>query len=318
MEASRRFFIAALVLIQFACASSSKTRPSAAELPVGVAAPEATAANELPRADDYGPTPARPRSVVLVLGPGLARGFAHVGVIRALSEAKIQIGAVVGTEMGGLIAALYALGGTASEMDWRLLRIKDETLYERPLFAGIFGRISDGKKLEQALDRVFLGKDLRESRVPALLLMSVGGRTVSASAGRASIVSLAAFSDPTLFRPVEMAGASALSAGEARPYGIKEALALELGPVVVVDVLHDASLPNKHAALEDEISYLNRLLPAESRAADELKDANLVLRPRLLGVGVLDFKKRTDIIYRGREAALSAMNEIRQIVEGAQ
>ena len=52
---------------------------------------------------------ARPvRPIVLVLGPGMARGFAFAGVLRALNEAKIPIGAVIGTEMGALVSALYA------------------------------------------------------------------------------------------------------------------------------------------------------------------------------------------------------------------
>src|SRR4051794_36609960 len=44
--------------------------------------------------DVYGPAPVQLRPVVLVLGPGMARGFSYVGVIRALNEAKIPIGAI--------------------------------------------------------------------------------------------------------------------------------------------------------------------------------------------------------------------------------
>jgi predicted acylesterase/phospholipase RssA len=50
------------------------------------------------------------RAFGLVLGGGGARGFAHIGVIRALEEAGIPIDMVGGTSMGALIAAGYALG----------------------------------------------------------------------------------------------------------------------------------------------------------------------------------------------------------------
>ena len=50
------------------------------------------------------------RSVGLVLGGGGARGFAHIGVIRALQEAGIEIDAIGGTSLGALIAAQHAMG----------------------------------------------------------------------------------------------------------------------------------------------------------------------------------------------------------------
>jgi predicted acylesterase/phospholipase RssA/CRP-like cAMP-binding protein len=50
------------------------------------------------------------RAVGLVLGGGGARGFAHIGVIRALQEAGVPIDAIGGTSMGAVIAAQYAMG----------------------------------------------------------------------------------------------------------------------------------------------------------------------------------------------------------------
>jgi predicted acylesterase/phospholipase RssA/CRP-like cAMP-binding protein len=50
------------------------------------------------------------RAVGLVLGGGGARGFAHIGVIRALREAKVPIDVVGGTSMGAIIAAQCAMG----------------------------------------------------------------------------------------------------------------------------------------------------------------------------------------------------------------
>ena len=53
------------------------------------------------------------RAVGLVLGGGGARGFAHIGVIRALQEAGVPIDAIGGTSMGAVIAAQYAMGRDA-------------------------------------------------------------------------------------------------------------------------------------------------------------------------------------------------------------
>ena len=55
-------------------------------------------------------------AVGLVLSGGGARGFAHIGVIRALNERHIPIDFIGGTSMGAVIAAQYALG-----WDWQTM-----------------------------------------------------------------------------------------------------------------------------------------------------------------------------------------------------
>jgi predicted acylesterase/phospholipase RssA/CRP-like cAMP-binding protein len=56
------------------------------------------------------------RSVGVVLGGGGARGFAHIGVLRALEEAGVPVDAIGGTSMGAAVAAQYALGMTPAEL----------------------------------------------------------------------------------------------------------------------------------------------------------------------------------------------------------
>ncbi|MDP2852019.1 MAG: patatin-like phospholipase family protein, partial [Gallionella sp.] len=51
----------------------------------------------------------RPR-IGLALGSGSARGFAHLGVIRAIEDAGIEVGFIAGTSMGALIGAIHAAG----------------------------------------------------------------------------------------------------------------------------------------------------------------------------------------------------------------
>jgi NTE family protein len=58
----------------------------------------------------------RAQTTGLVLSGGGAKGLAHIGVIKALEEEGIRIDYVAGTSMGGIIAALYAMGYTTEEM----------------------------------------------------------------------------------------------------------------------------------------------------------------------------------------------------------
>ena len=56
-------------------------------------------------------------TVALVLSGGGAKGVAHIGVMKRIEELEIPVDMVLGTSMGGLVGALYALGYTTEEMD---------------------------------------------------------------------------------------------------------------------------------------------------------------------------------------------------------
>lgn len=71
---------------------------------------------------------ARPR-VALVLSGGGARGFAHVGVLKALEAARVPVDMVVGTSMGAIIGGLYATGLSADELERELLAVEWNALF---------------------------------------------------------------------------------------------------------------------------------------------------------------------------------------------
>src|SRR6202171_227146 len=78
-------------------------------------------------------TPAKPRrkalKIALVLGGGGLKGFAHIGVFRALEEMGIEPAVVAGTSIGALIGAAYARGMSVSEMTDRARGLKRRDLF---------------------------------------------------------------------------------------------------------------------------------------------------------------------------------------------
>lgn len=73
---------------------------------------------------------ARPR-IGLVLSGGGARGLAHVGVLKALEQARVPVDFVVGTSMGAIIGGLYASGMNADELERELMALEWGGLFER-------------------------------------------------------------------------------------------------------------------------------------------------------------------------------------------
>lgn len=92
-----------------------------------------TEAEETASEDNY-KTKSKDLSVGLILGPGGVKAFSHLGVLKEFERAKIPIKAVVGLEMGSLVAAFYASTGSANEAEWKLSKMKEEDLVERGFF----------------------------------------------------------------------------------------------------------------------------------------------------------------------------------------
>ena len=94
--------------------------------------------------------------VGLALGSGSARGWAHIGVIRALAETGIRVDYVTGTSIGVLVGAVYASGATATlkevvlQLDWK------QIVYFFDVILPKSGLI-DGKKVS-----VFIGHNVKK------------------------------------------------------------------------------------------------------------------------------------------------------------
>ena len=56
------------------------------------------------------PKPAKKTGIALALGGGAARGWAHIGVLRALDEAGIEVAMIAGTSIGALVGGCYLAG----------------------------------------------------------------------------------------------------------------------------------------------------------------------------------------------------------------
>jgi NTE family protein len=221
----------------------------------------------------------------------MARGFAHAGALRALHDAGIPIGAIVGTEFGALIGTLYAENATINRFEWSLLKLREELFHEKSVFGS--GAPADGSRLDTELGRLLGSKKLEEARFPVLLATAMPGESPSmVKAGPAA-------------RAARDAVTSA--AVQDKPFAVAEARQLAIGPVIVIDPL---ASPAKQGEGEEIAA---RMSLAKDRGAAELRDADLVIAPDLSGIGYLDFNRKTDIVFRGKKAVLARIADIKRL-----
>jgi NTE family protein len=92
------------------------------------------------------------KTVSLVLGSGGARGYAHIGVIRALHENGYEIKGVAGCSMGALVGGFYAAGKLDEFEEWarsltylEVLKLVDISLLSDGAIRGdkVFKKVSD-------------------------------------------------------------------------------------------------------------------------------------------------------------------------------
>jgi lysophospholipid hydrolase len=176
------------------------------------------------------------RAIGLVLGGGAARGYAHIGVIRALAEAGITIDMVGGTSMGSIVAAALALGWTADAMLERL-RVGPKVVLD---FSLPMVSIARGIGLRTWLQSWIGDLDITELRIPYFCASSNMTRAEVKihTAGPLLKAVMASNSAPTMLPPVVDDGDLLVDGGLLANVP-SEAMRnfAEVGPLIAVDVV---------------------------------------------------------------------------------
>jgi len=254
------------------------------------------------------PAPKRPPRLGLALGGGAARGFAHIGVIQALEEAGIKPDLVVGTSAGSLVAALYAHGKTGAELASVALTLDEGTLTDwafpgRGMIRGdalarFVREHTKGQPIEQMKLRLGIVATDLDSGAGVLFERGDTGQAVRASS-----------SVPAVFQPVRIGDREYVDGGLVSPVPVR--FARQMGAEMVLAV--DISSPPDGAATDGTMKLLLQTFAIMGKSINrfELRDADVVLRPPLLGVSSADFTSRVRAIRSGRDTALAQLPEIK-------
>jgi len=279
------------------------------------AAPAAPPPPDLPPPTVPPPPPApppRPPRIGLALGGGAARGFAHIGVIQVLEEAGIRPALVAGTSAGSLVAALYASGMSGMEMG-QLAQTMDEGRFTDWAFP-TRGLIR-GEALALYVRELTGGRSIEQMKMPLGIVATDldSGAPVLFQRGDAGVAVRASSAVPAVFQPVKIGTREYVDGGLVSPVPVR--FARQMGAELVLAV--DISSPPEGAATGDVMKMLLQTFAIMGKSINhfELREADVVLRPSLAGVGSADFAARRRAIIAGREAALRALPELKARIE---
>lgn len=180
----------------------------------------------------------KPR-VGLVLGSGSARGWSHIGVIRALEEAGVRPDLVCGTSIGALVGAAYAAGELERLENWVLrLKIGDVAgLADVSLSAGLL----KGDRLMHFFRSSFADRPLEQLGLPfASVATSLQtGAEVWLRSGSTLDAVRASIALPGIFTPVRWEGSLLVDGGLTNPIPVSLARAMGADIVIAVDLGSD-------------------------------------------------------------------------------
>ncbi|QGZ62925.1 patatin-like phospholipase family protein [Paraburkholderia acidisoli] len=181
----------------------------------------------------------RPRRVGLVLGGGAARGWAHIGAIRALEEAGIKPDVVCGTSIGALVGAVYANGDLDWLEDW-VGKLTWQTVV-RLLDLRFSGGLLGGRKVIDLFAQQFNGRAIDDLKVPfaAVATELDTGREVWLREGGVVDAVRASIAIPGIFTPIWHDGVWLVDGGLSNPVPVSAARAMRADTVIAIDLNHD-------------------------------------------------------------------------------
>jgi NTE family protein len=289
-------------------------------------------------------SPVRRPGVALALGGGAARGWAHIGVLRALDEAEIEVSMIAGTSIGALVGGCY-LAGKLDELEEfarsltrrRILSWLDLKLGGSGLFGGL--------KLDARMREHMSGIAIEDLPRPLVCVATEirTGHEIWLTSGSLIMAMRASYALPGVFEPVACNGRLLVDGALVNPVPVSVLRAYEQPAVVAVNLhyeLFGRSSVIKHSAGAGEVGRVSReplledVIPsresrmgltgvmveafniiqdriARARLAGDPPDLSLMLQ--LGNIGLTEFHRAGEAIEIGYQFTKTRIKELRRL-----
>ncbi len=251
--------------------------------------------------------------VGLALGGGMARGCAHVGVLRELEKNQIPIDLIAGTSVGSLIGGAYAAGLSPDQVEQLALKISWNDL----------GRVTISKlgfynseRTEDYVRKHFPVTEFEQARIPfgAVATDLQSGKMVIFTEGSLPLAIRASCAMPVFYTPVTVNGRMMVDGGLVGHIPGSVARLMGADVVIAVDV-NSQHLPIPQPT--HMFTVMSQALAVMGRSAVQYlyEDADVVVRPQIEHVRPDDLSKAAEMIAAGEEAARRVIPKIKRMME---
>lgn len=262
--------------------------------------------------------PKVPRSIKigLALGGGAARGFAHIGVIKALESQGIVPDVVVGTSAGSLVGALYAAGNHGFALQKLALDMDEAAIsdWSVPLFAKSSG-VLKGEALQIYVNKAVNNVPLERLKIPfgAVATDLQSGLPILFRRGNTGLAVRASSAVPSVFQPVKIGERLYVDGGLVAPVPVR--FVRDMGADFVIAVNISAQPDVQQASSSVEVLLQTFAIMGQRLNYHDLKEADIVIQPNLGAMKGNDFNSRNLAILAGEQAAFGVMETIKQKIK---
>ena len=248
----------------------------------------------------------------LALGGGAARGFAHIGVIKALEAQGIYPEIVVGTSAGSVVGALYAAGSTGFALQKTAMEMDESTIsdWAIPFFSKSSG-VLKGEALQTYVNKAVKNAPMEKLklRFGAVATDLQSGQPILFQRGNTGQAVRASSSVPGVFQSVKIGDKSYVDGGLVAPVPVR--FAREMGADFIIAVNISTQADVQTAVSSVEVLLQTFAIMGQRLNSFELKDADVVIQPALGRMGGNDFAGRNLAILAGEQAAAAMMPQIK-------
>lgn len=252
--------------------------------------------------------------VALVLGGGGARGFAHIGVLRALEEHGIDFDMCVGTSVGSLVGALYSAGVSASE-----LTEMAEKLDLKDVHNGMILTPKDATKIGKIVTDI-IGDALIESlpkKYCAVAVDLVTGKQVMFDSGKVGTAVSASCCVPVFFKPVVDGERHLVDGGLLNNIPADVAKMLGADKTVTIDINPTRGGGTESLATMDIIKATFGIMSANS-SINGLQASDVLVAPIMSSFKSTKKAGYEQMIATGYEATIKQIDEIKKLISAEQ
>lgn len=255
--------------------------------------------------------PPKPARIALVLGAGSAKGFAHIGVLKVLEANKIPIDIVVGTSAGSVVGSFYAYGYDAYNMQMIALKVEKSDIVDLGVPRNGFIK---GEKLEDFINTrlKYTPLDKLKKKFYVVTTDLLTGNEVVFSSGNTGKAVRASASIPGVFQPVNIAGRTYVDGGVVSPVAVDVARRMGGDIVIAVDISGGVASAVPEGIVDTILQAIDIMYAKISMY--QLKNADVVIRPRVGHIGSAEIERRGEAILEGEKAAQAALPQINAIL----
>ena len=259
-----------------------------------------------------GAAPARKIKIGLALGGGAARGFAHIGVIKALEAQGIYPDIVVGTSAGSVVGALYAAGNNGFALQRVAMDMDEATIsdWALPLFGKVSG-VLKGEALQNYVNKAVRNVPIEKLKIAfgAVATDLNSGQPILFQRGNTGQAVRASSSVPGVFQPVRIGTHTYVDGGLVAPVPVRFAREMGADFIIAVNISTQTDAQATLSSLEVLMQTFS--IMGQRLNHYELKDADVVIAPSLATMGSNDFNGRNLAILAGEQAAAKLMPQLK-------